>query len=84
MLSKALKAIGEKSGNLKKMLDAEVSREISETHDIKFDEQMAIAMNALEAIFEALKQITGVDFRPTDFKNYEILRAQVKENVNKE
>ena len=84
MLSKPLKAIGEKSGKLKKMLGAEISREISETHDIKFDEQMAIAMNALEAIFEALKQITGEDFRPTDFKNYEILRAQVKENVNKE
>jgi hypothetical protein len=80
-ITKPLKAIGERSGRLKKMLGAEISKEISETHNVKFDEQMAIAMNALEAIFAYIEAESGKDIRPEDFKKYEILRADVKEAI---
>ena len=78
-ISKPLKAIGEKSGRLKKMQGAEISSEISKT--VTFDEQMAVAMNALEAIFAHIEAETDKDIRPEDFKKYSSLRATAKETV---
>ena len=48
-ITKPLKAIMERSGRLKKARGAAISKEISKTDT--FDEQMAVAMNAIEAIF---------------------------------
>lgn len=78
-ISKPLKAIAEKSGRLKKMCGAEISEEISRTATV--DEQVAITMNALEAIFAYIETESGKDIRPEDFKKYEILRADVKEAI---
>lgn len=83
-ITKPLKAIAERSGRLKKMQGAEISKEISETHGIKFDEQMAIAMNALEAIFAYIEAETGKDIRPEDFKAYKSIRATAKERIKGE
>lgn len=83
-ITKPLKAIGERSGRLKKMLGAEISKEISETHNVKFDEQMAIAMNALEAIFTYIEAKTGENIRPVDFKDQQLVRANAKEKIYKE
>jgi hypothetical protein len=78
-ITKPLKAIGERSGRLKKMCGAEISDEISKT--VTVDEQIAITMNALEAIFAYIEAESGKDIRPEDFKKYEILRADVKEAI---
>lgn len=78
-ITKPLKAIGDRSGRLKKMCGAEISDKISKT--VTVDEQIAIAMNALEAIFAYIESESGKDIRPEDFKKYEILRADVKEAI---
>ena len=83
-MTKPLKAIAERSGRLSKMRGADISKEISETHGVKFDEQMAIAMNALEAIFNFIETQTNEDIRPESFKQYAQLRQQVKADVDAE
>ena len=83
-MTKPLKAIADRSGRLSKMRGADISNEISETHGVKFDEQMAIAMNALESIFTFLEVQTGEDIRPQSFKEYSALRQKVKTDVDLE
>ena len=81
-ISKPLKAIGEKSGRLKKMCGAEISEEISKTATV--DEQIAITMNALEAIFAYIEAKTGENIRPVDFKDQQLVRANAKKKIYKE
>ena len=81
-ISKPLKAIAERSGRLKKMCGAEISEEISKTATV--DEQIAITMNALEAIFAHIEAETGKDIRPEDFKAQQLVRAAAKEKIYKE
>lgn len=81
-ITKPLKAIGERSGRLKKMCGAEISEEISKTATV--DEQIAITMNALEAIFAYIEAKTGDNIRPEDFKAQQLVRAAAKEKIYKE
>ena len=80
-ISKPLKAIAKKSGRLKKMCGAEISEEISRTTTV--DEQIAITMNALEAIFAYIEAKTGENIRPKDFKAQQLVRAAAKEKIYK-
>jgi hypothetical protein len=84
MISKGIKAIATKSGRIKGIRGAAISKEISETHGVKFDEQMAVAINALEAIFAYIEAKTGENIRPADFIKYEALREEAKNTVDKE
>lgn len=81
MISKGIKAITTKSGRIKGIRGAAISKQISAS--VPFDGQMAIAMNALEAIFAHIEAETGKDIRPDDFKAYEELRAKAKETIDK-
>lgn len=81
-ITKPLKAITEKSGRFKKLRGAAISDEISKK--ATFDEQMAVAINALEAIFAHIEAETGKDIRPDDFKAYEKLRTDAKETIDRE
>ena len=81
-ITKPLKAIMERSGRLKKARGAAISKEISKTDT--FDEQMAVAMNAIEAIFTFVEVNYGNDIRPEDYKAYQKRRASAKTTVDKE
>lgn len=74
------KKIAEASGTLDKLRGAEISNEISKK--APFSEQIAVAMNALEAIFVELEKFTGVDSRPNDFKEYQKMRTLIKEKYS--
>lgn len=82
MISKASREIAEASGNLKKIIGTDISDELSKT--VTLDEQMAIAMNALEVIFDALEKSLGVKLRPEDFSKYEKLREFTKQKIYEE
>ena len=80
-ITKPLKAITEKSGRFKKLRGAAISDEIAKS--ATFDEQMAVAINALEAIFAYIEAKTGDNIRPADFVSYEALREEAKNTIDK-
>lgn len=81
-ITKPLKEIMIRSGRLKKARGSAISKEISKTDT--FDEQMAVAMNAIEAIFTFIEVNYGKDIRPDDCKAYQQRRSAAKMYVDKE
>lgn len=72
--------IAKASGTYKRLRGDNISNEISKT--LPIPDQIATIVNTLDFLIKRMNEIHGEEFALEEFKEYQTIREQAKENVD--